>query len=518
MRPVGLSSIPLSDYQRTEESQEDSMHRVYFAAAILLLVAGLASAQSSSAQSTSGVNSSPSAVQPAEKPDVQARLDALERRLEQLENRVNAALPASTVADAGTTANRLEALDQKVQLLQHNANVKEGPTTTAGRDTFSITSPDKTFRLRIGGHLQLDGKAFPGDDAHLLTDAFNIRRARPIFEGSLGRYVDFRFMPDFGNGQSSVYDAYADVKIKPYAVVRGGKFKTPLGLEVLQNDADRTFIENALPSDLVPNRDEGFQLYGDIVHRLNYQVAVVNGAPDGASIDGDTHNGKDVIARVFATPFAPSGSKALRGLGFGVAASTGPQDGGALLPTFKSTGGQAIFFSYGTKTFTPFADGRRLTYTPQLYYYAGPFGLMAEYTDSAQEMAATINQKTIRHDFNNHAWQVAGSWVLTGEQKSYKNLVPRKCLEGYSNLGIGAWELVARYTRLNVDPTAFTAGFADPARSASAARSWAVGVNWYLNFFTKLQFEYEQTRFELGAATGNRPTEHVLEERLQIAF
>jgi hypothetical protein len=54
--------------------------------------------------------------------------------------------------------------------------------------------------VRIGGHLQLDGKAFPGDNAHRLTDAFNIRRARPIFEGSLGRYVDSRFMPDFGNG------------------------------------------------------------------------------------------------------------------------------------------------------------------------------------------------------------------------------------------------------------------------------------------------------------------------------
>ncbi len=499
------------------------MHRVYYAAAILLLVAGLASAQSSSAQSTPGVNSSQPAAQSAEKPDLTARLDALERRLDQLEKRVNEALPASNVAVAPTptpptTADRLDALDKKLDFLQHNANVVQGPTTTAGRDTFSITSPDKTFRLRVGGHLQLDGKAFPDDSANLLTDAFNIRRARPILEGSLGNYVDFRFMPDFGNGQSLVYDAYADVKIEPYAVVRGGKFKTPLGLELLQNDADRTFIENALPTDLVPNRDEGFQLYGDVVHRLSYQVAVTNGAPDGANIDGDTHNGKDVVARLFATPFAPSDSKLLKGLGFGIAAGTGPQDDGALLPTFKSTGGQAVFFSYGTKTVTPFADGWRLNYVPQLYYYAGPFGLMAEYADSAQDIAATISEKTVVHDINNHAWQVAGSWLLTGEQKSFKNVVPRRSLERDSHRSFGAWELVARYTELNIDRTAFTAGFADPTKSASAAYSWAAGVNWYLNFFTKLQFEYEQTRFDQGATTGNRPTEKVLEERLQIAF
>ncbi len=494
------------------------MHHVYSAAATLLL-AGLASAQSGSVQSTSGLNASQSAVQPAEKPDVQARLDALERRLEQLEDRVNAALPSGGVTAAGSVADRFDALDQELHLLEHNANVKEGPSTTVGRDTFSITSPDKMFRLRVGGHLQLDGKAFADNGAHLDTDAFNIRRARPIFEGSLGKFVDFRFMPDFGNGQSLVYDAYTDIKIAPYAVLRGGKFKTPLGLEVLQNDADRTFIENGLPSDLLPNRDEGFQLYGDLAHRLSYQAAVVNGAPDGANIDGTTHDGKDLVGRVFATPFVTSGPKLLKGLGLGLGASRGKQDSGAALPAFRTTAGQAIFFSYGTKTVTPLADGRRLNYTPQLYYYAGPFGLMAEYADSAQKVAAiTGNHQTLLHDINNHAWQVAGSWVLTGEQKSYKSVVPRKGLEGDGDRGVGAWELVARYTALSVDGTAFAAGFADPTKSASAARAWTAGANWYLNYFTKFQFEYEQTRFEKGAATGNRPTEHAFQERLQIAF
>ena len=457
-------------------------------------------------------------MQPAEKPDVQARLDALERKLDQLEKRVDAALPATSVPAAASVADRFDALDQKLQLIEHNANVKESLTTTAGRDTFSITSPDKTFRLRVGGHLQLDGKTFANDDAHLVTDAFNIRRARPVFEGSLGKYVDFRFVPDLGNGQALVYDAYADIKITPFASLRGGKFKTPLGLEVLQNDADRTFIENALPSDLVPNRDEGFQVHGDVAKRVNYRLAIINGAPDGANIDGDTHNGKDVVGRIFATPFAPSEITALKGLGFGVGASTGRQDEGAVLPTFKSTGGQAVFFAYGTKTVTPFADGRRLTYIPQLYYYVGPFGLLAEYVDTAQKVAATISSVTTVHDFDNHAWQIAGSWVLTGEKKSYRSVVPRRSLEIDGDRGPGAWELVGRYTVLNVDKAVFADGFADPTKSARAARAWNLGVNWYLNYFTKLQFEYEQTRFEQGAATGNRPTEHAFMERLQVAF
>lgn len=477
---------------------------------------------------------------------IEARLEAIERRIDQLEKRVDAALPpsapgaaagsaspgsvpmaAALVASPGESAaagsagpasvgDRLDELDQKLSLLQHVGQVKEG-AVTVGRDTFSLVSPDKAFRLRFGGHFQADGKTFYDDDTHLLDDNFTVRRARPILEGELGRYIDFRLMPDFGNGQALLYDAYADVKLQPYAVIRGGKFKTPLGLELLQNDADRTFIENALPSDLVPNRDEGFQVYGDVLGRFTYTVAAINGAPDGTNIDGDTHNGKDVVGRIFATPFASSGPEALRGLGFGAAASSGRQDEGALLPTFKSTGGLSTFFSY---TSTAAAAGRRLNYSPQLYYYAGPFGLMSEYVVSGQEISnQAAKSSLLTRDLSNHSWQVAGSWVLTGEPKSYKSLVPRANLEdGKNHIGRGAWELAARYADLTVDPAAFTLKFADPTKSAKGAQAWTVGLNWYLNYFVKFQFDYEQTRFQGGATAGDRPTEKVLEERLQIAF
>ena len=84
--------------------------------------------------------------------------------------------------------------------------------------------------------------------------------------------------------------------------------------------------------------------------------------------------------------------------------------------------------------------------------------------------------------------------------------------------GWGAWELAARYSELTIDPLAFTSGLADITKSAKASYDWAVGLNWYLNFFTKLQFNYEQSTFDRGAVNGNRPTEHAIMERLQIAF
>lgn len=518
------------------------MRHITYAAAVLLLAA-LASAQSINSQAGSSQPSTAlQSSQSAAKPDVQAQLDAIERKLTELEKRVNEVLPASgsdaaqhsvtdrldsleknllsleqpLQADQGQNGGteRLDALDQRLQLLeQHNANVEEGPTVTAGRDTFSITSPDKKFRLRFGGHFQLDGKEFSGDTAPAkLADNFIVRRARPILEGDLGDYISFRLMPDFGNGQALLYDAYADLKVAgPVVVLRGGKFKDPIGLELLQNDADRTFIESALPSDLVPNRTEGFQLYGNIANRLGYNLALVDGAPDGVNIDGSTINGRDSVARIFATPFQPGGPRVLKGFGFGIGVGDGNQNGGTLY-SLKSTGGQAVFYSFATNAY---AAGNRLTYMPQAYYYNGPFGVMAEYAVTSQR----IGLKSVTHEIDDHAWQVAGSWVLTGENKSYRSVIPRQGLETRNDgLGKGAWELVGRYTELNVDPMAFRLNFANPAQSAEAARAWCTGINWYLNYFTKLQFEYENTHFQRGAVKGNRPTENAVMERVQLAF
>ncbi len=481
--------------------------------AMLVFVTSLAGSQFSMAQS-----------HPEEQQTLKEQIALLQRRLQQLERRVDAALPATS----GTTVStdRIEALDKKVQLLeskredaQGNANAlvetTQAATVSAGQNGFIITNADKSYRLRIGGHLQVDGKTFYDDEAHLVPDSFNIRRLRPIFEGNVGKYVDFRFMPDFGNGTTVLYDAYADLTYRPYAALRGGKFKTPMGLEQLQNDADLTFVERSLATDLVPNRDEGFALFGDVASRLNYTVAALNGAPDGANIDGTTHNGKDVVGRLFATPWAQDGPTALKGLGFGAAVSSGRQDEGASLPTFKTVGGQVAFFTYAS---TAAAGGRRLNYSPQLYYYNGPFGVLAEYVTSEQKILGTTGKTTAAREISDHAWEVTGSWLLTGERKTFGRLTPRRNFEAGNGKGFGAWEIAGRYSQLDADPTVFRVGFADPTKSAQSAREWAVGLNWYLNRNVKLVSNYDQTEFQRGAVLGNRLTEKGFLNRLQIAF
>ena len=67
---------------------------------------------------------------------------------------------------------------------------------------------------------------------------------------------------------------------------------------------------------------------------------------------------------------------------------------------------------------------------------------------------------------------------------------------------------------------AFGLGFADSNTSASGARAFTIGMNWYLNRWLKLQLNYERTDFNRGIAFGadRRDHEDVFLSRFQVSF
>src|SRR4030042_647327 len=143
-------------------------------------------------------------------------------------------------------------------------------------------------------------------------------------------------MPDFGVGTTVLQDAWLDVDYSPKARVRVGKFKSPVGLERLQAAPAISFVERAYPTAIVPNRDVGVMLHGDLAGGvLAYAAGLFDGAPNGGSVDSDLNDGKDVAGPVFPSPFK-RGQSALKGLGFGIAGTTGKQSGA--LPAYRSVG------------------------------------------------------------------------------------------------------------------------------------------------------------------------------------
>jgi phosphate-selective porin OprO/OprP len=389
----------------------------------------------------------------------------------------------------------------------------------ASSEGFSLSSPDKAFQLKLRGFLHVDGRFFASDADRPGATTFLIRRARPILDGTLFGDFDFRIAADFAGSTVVLFDAYGDFHPAKEVRLRVGKFKPSVGLERLQAATAIPFIERALPTNLVPNRDVGLQVHGDVLGgALNYAVGAFNGVPDGASLDTNLDDSFELVGRVFAHPFRSAGPAPLKGLGLGFGASRGQQFG---TPTATEVAplrsiGQQTFFSYrtGTPAAEPVvADGEHFRLTPQGYYYWGPFGVLAEYVSSTQEVKLGADRARLRHE----SWQATASYVLFGGSASFDGVRPEKPLMP-STGGWGAVEVAARYSDLHVDPDAFPI-YADPARSARVARSEGAAVNWYLNSNVRISASFDHTGFEGGAAdNGNRPSEDVFLSRFQFAW
>jgi len=460
-------------------------------------------------------------------------------------------IPAPAVANDSEELENLrqlvQELDQKIKVIDRKnelaeeaaaAKKKEAPVVSAGDKGFSIKSADGNFEYALKGLIQLDYRDFIDDGLSTVNQAegFTARRIRPTFQGTLFGKYDFRFTPEFGEsvnraqdtGNSSrVVDAYVDARLFPAFKIRAGKFKPYVGLERLQGGGDTKFIERSYVSNnILPNRDLGASVYGDFLDgKLSYALGAFNGVSDGGETATllDTNDDKDYSASIFATPFKGSDS-VLEGLGVGVATTYGDSTGSTaatgLSGGYKTPGlASTNFFALNAGTF---GDGKRLRWTPQAYYYNGPFGVIAEYAKVENDVRRVNNAGELKSD----AWQVAGSWLITGEDASFKSPKPKNPFETDKD-GWGAWEIVARYQQQEIDTNVFDGAaasrFANANTSAKSAKTWGIGLNWYLNQWVRLATNYEQTKFEGGGGGTNanpldRDDEQVLLSRLQVQF
>jgi len=360
------------------------------------------------------------------------------------------------------------------------------------KNGLQYRSEDGNLQFRLGGYLQADGWFFLNDQDNLETDSFFIRRARIIMEASFWKRFEFRFMPDFARGSTSIYDAYIDIKFNEAFMLRMGKTKTPVGLERLQSAANLSMVDRAQPTNLVPVRDIGLMAMGTFAHgTTSYMAGIFNGVPDGSNADLDTNDGKDGEARIFALPFKNSASPRLQGLGFGIGGSFG-NSVGTPLPVYR-TGGLTTYFQYLS---TATADGRRARINPAAYYYTGPFGFMTEFVESQQGVSDGITQD----DIHNRAYMFTSMWTVSGGNSSFEGVTADHPM-GPEEGGRGALQLALRYSALRVDDAAFPI-YADPDAAARRAGAWALGVNWIMNYNVRFSFQYEWTKFLGGAAAG----------------
>jgi len=370
---------------------------------------------------------------------------------------------------------------------------------------FFLQTPNGDNRLQIGFVVQTDGR-FALDNPLPTINTFVLRKARPTFSGRVAKYFDFKITGELA-GSVTLLDAYFDIRFSPKLRLRSGKDKTPVGYELLINDPALVFPERSLVSQLVPNRDVGFQAQGDLAGgKLVYAGGIFNGNPvDGQSstTDVDVNSGKDLAGRVLFYPFrsASEPHHALANFGFHLGGSTGDQSGS--LPTFRTTAGQTYFAFPASVT----ADGTRNRVSPAVFLYAKGFGGFAEYARTTQDVLSSGTPLTV----TNQAWGVTATFVLTGESTSERGVRPTRPFDPAAGTW-GAVQIAARYAELTLDGRLFDSGIAS-ATASRKTQQMTFDTNWYLNNYVKFYGTFERFDF-----SGTRDSENLILFRAQLAF
>jgi phosphate-selective porin OprO/OprP len=277
---------------------------------------------------------------------------------------------------------------------------------------------------------------------------------------------------------------------------RIGYSKTPVSFEAGTPTRATSFLELALPSQaLFEGRRTG------IDWQLERPAWIANvGAYAGQDLHGD-NDGTTFAARLAWTPRKAAGDV----LHLGLSASQEERD--------ATTDGRGIRHPAVARFGTPPETGLtpvRLVDTGVLadagrirraglegLWIRGPWSVQGEW------LAGDVARQGNAADFHAAGWYVFGSWIATGESRPYGggntgNVKPQRPW--------GAWELLLRYSELDLD---------DGAVRGGREHDWTLGANWYLTQHFKLQGNLVRATSERGNLEVDP---HIVELRAQVQF
>jgi phosphate-selective porin OprO/OprP len=493
--------------------------------------------------------------------ELKAQLDALQDKVAALESR-----PA--INDA--LRDKLEktpviSLDQRGFRIASPEQTETRVVTDAdgqAYDQIVTLEEGGAYKFRLGTLLQPQGRFFvetPDD-----TSTFLMRRARLIADGTVAKNFDFNFQVDLLSSglwvtntapanTVTVQDAWVNAKAWDWLQLRIGKMKSPIGIERWQSANARWFTDLITTTYLAPNRSIGAMLHGNVYGGVaQYWASLVNGEPDGGSSDFSIggQNTKEFQGRLALTPFARTDWEPLKELTVGAGVTYAPQLNG--LGRY-GTANQQQFFTYNSSTInaTLANPGEQVRFVPNLTYFWGPLGLYAEAAWSTVGLTGSTTSRTtnsvtrvtrVRNTsgatvgtftttsstvatntssqsdtFTNFAWQVAASYMLTGEKNSFRAIRPKRPFNPSSG-GWGALQVAARAGQLTVDDGIFPV-YSNPGIWSRQSTTVGAALNWILNENLKLTLQYDYTSFLGGAPDGgNAPDNNAITTQVQLSF
>jgi phosphate-selective porin OprO/OprP len=404
-------------------------------------------------------------------------------------------------------------------------------SSTPGREAAADPSPaskalapatEKNYpTVKFTGAVQVDAgwfsqspqvRAVVGD----ATNGVDIRRLRLGMYGAVTDNVDYRLQVDAGQiGRPTIVDAYLDVKDLPLVgTARAGLYKQFFGLEELTSFRFNPFMERASTFLLQPFRRIGVGFYNASADEQFTWAAALIASQNMDQYGGDlADGGAGMVSRVTWNPIYSMDDSYIMGpqllhLGLDYHLN-GPPNGrmrigatGASAPEFGLFAGTTGTTSFTAPPNTPsFVDtgviAARLynLWGVEMAGILGPFSVQAE---------ANFAEVTRFRPGELYFWggYVFTTVFLTGDHRVYNRqqaifdrVIPRRNFGTHAGESLfgGAWEVGYRLSYLDAT---------DQNVDGGRLLDHTLAVNWYLNPYVKLSFNYIHSQLWRGVAQG----------------
>ena len=427
-----------------------------------------------------------------------------------------AAMSTAAGADAPSAEERIATLEKALGKLTDAAEKKK-------KDDAKKPS------LVVSGQVQADMVYFGQDeesriDVGDLQDGTQFRRLRIGARGTSFEVIDYSLGVDFAlANQPSYLDNYLEWKDLPYLQhIRAGHYFEPFSLERMTQNRNNTFMERSLVDTFAPARNMGVMAYGNTENELaTWAIGTFRTNSDNVGNDS-FDSGQALTMRGTFLPWWDEASDGRFYLHLGSAYSyrnayqnqvrfrNTPEIRKQQQPNVFGPVGPPSPSNYINGVPGPFAPifvdtgaipaNNFQLFDPEFALILGPLSLQSEYAFAVVDQDGGPNLF-----FNGYMAQV--SYFLTGEHRPYDRKIGihsrlhphedffrvRTKSRGIQT-GLGAWEVAARFSNIVLN---------DKNIRGNNLTDFTVGLNWYLNPYTRWKFNYiraflEDTRTNKG--------------------
>lgn len=383
------------------------------------------------------------------------------------------------------------------------------------------------------GRIHTDANWFHQSDANRaaigdLQDGVFVRRARLGFDAAAFGVTEYRLDFEMGAGRDRLVlvDAYGRLTNIPWlGNIQMGHMREPFSLDNLTSSNWATFMERSLINAFDPNRNWGLMMFNcNEAENFTFAMGVFREGTDQFGDDIGDSGERALTTRSTWMPYQDTeqnhfievgGSYSYRNLDKQFPSGIGGPEQSIL----RFQGRPEIALAEENVGGVPsiiaveFNDASNAQlFGVETSWNFGSLNLQSEFN------GASVHRGTLPSAFY-HGTYAQASYFLTGESRLWNNRagtfartnVHNPIKLGYKDrgslAGSGAWEVAVRWSYLD---------FTDAVQDAGYLDTLTTGLNWYLNPFVRLMFNY--THADVHLPTHGRSDLGIFHTRLDVNF